>query len=166
MFEKQHVVLVDTNVIIEAHRVNCWQALSQYFRLQTVETVVVETQTGIHNRDAADTIDIQLLRNSLDAVHTVSELDRLNFVTKYPRASLLDPGELDLCIFAGTLKPGDAWLLNSPDKAAVRHAYERQWLDRVVALEDMTDHLKQRLALRNNYTKAWLSALKTKLILG
>ncbi len=42
MFEKGQIVLVDTNVILEAHRVSCWNTLASHFRLATVE----ETQTG------------------------------------------------------------------------------------------------------------------------
>lgn len=45
MFEKDQIVLVDTNVILEAHRVSCWNTLASYFKLATVETVVEETQS-------------------------------------------------------------------------------------------------------------------------
>jgi hypothetical protein len=61
-----------------------------------------------------------------------------------------------------------AWLLNSPDMAAVRFAHARGWIDRLVSLEAMTAHLKVRLkeTLRMNYTERWLSEKRTRLLLG
>jgi hypothetical protein len=43
MFGKDDVFLIDTNVIIEAYRVSCWNALAGRFKLVTVETVIEET---------------------------------------------------------------------------------------------------------------------------
>ena len=40
------VVLVDTNVIIEAHRTAAWAALVGAYGVETVEDCVTETQTG------------------------------------------------------------------------------------------------------------------------
>ena len=39
-------MLVDTNVIIESHRVGVWKALAGGYRVETVEDRVTETQTG------------------------------------------------------------------------------------------------------------------------
>ena len=166
MFARRQVALLDTNVVIEAHRTGCWTALAGYFALHTVETVIEETQTGSQNRDQSDNIDLLALRQSLAQVYEVSETERAVFSLAHPQA-VLDPGELDLLIYAGTLKPGEVWFLNSPDKAAVRHAYQRQWLDRMVSLEDMVRHLKLKpVSLRANYTSQWLSTFKTDLLLG
>src|SRR5437868_969622 len=43
-------VLVDTNVIVEAWRVDAWRALRGGYGLETVEECVIETQTGFQNR--------------------------------------------------------------------------------------------------------------------
>ena len=51
-------VLVDTNVIIEAHRTRSWPALSGGWRVETVEACVAETQTGFQRRRQEDAIDI------------------------------------------------------------------------------------------------------------
>lgn len=40
------VVLIDANVIIEAHRVCSWTALSSAYKIETVEDCIAETQTG------------------------------------------------------------------------------------------------------------------------
>ena len=44
------VVLVDTNVIIEAHRTGTWAALAGAYAVETVEDCVTETQTGYQRR--------------------------------------------------------------------------------------------------------------------
>ena len=38
--------LMDTNVIIEAHRTDSWRALTGGYRVESVEKCVIETQTG------------------------------------------------------------------------------------------------------------------------
>ena len=43
-------VLVDTNVILEAHRTGTWRALTGGYRVETVEECVTETQTGFQRR--------------------------------------------------------------------------------------------------------------------
>ena len=50
-------VLVDTNVILEAHRVDAWRALTGGYRLETVEDCVTETQTGFQKRRPEQQID-------------------------------------------------------------------------------------------------------------
>jgi hypothetical protein len=160
-------VLVDTNVIIEAHRTGCWQALSGYFALETVEKVIEETQTGAQNRSPESVIDETRLRASIRQVASISDQMRAAFHLTHP-ASALDPGERDLLIYAGTVPAAETWLLNSPDMAVIRHAHERGWLDRLVSLESMNGHLKGRLSsvLRTNYTEQWLSIKRTRLLLG
>lgn len=166
-FRPKQRVLVDTNVIIEAHRTGCWTALSLYFAMETVEKVIEETQTGCQNRSPETLIDESRLRASMRHVAVIDDDMRASFHAAFP-AAILDPGERDLLIHAGSLRAAEAWLLNSPDMAAVRHAHGRGWLDRVVSLEVMNAHLKGRLAsaLRDNYTEHWLSVRRTRLVLG
>lgn len=164
MFQNKQLVLVDTNVIIEAHRCGCWNTLANYFAIHTVDQVVLETQTGFQNRRPEENIDEATLRKSCARIAEISDGDRAAFHAAFPGA-LLDPGERDLLVYAGTVQGG--WLLNSPDVAAVRHCHSRGWLDRVVSLEAMNAHLRGRLKdnLRDNYTQQWLSAKKLSLIL-
>jgi hypothetical protein len=171
VFAKNQIVLVDTNVILEAHRVGYWVSLSQYFALHTVEKVVEETQTGYQNRAPEQTIPEATLRKQLRHVESVTDTQRAEFSINYADA-VLDDGERDLVIYAGLLtqaQPAVAvWFLNSPDIATVRHAHRRQWLDHLISLEEMSQHLKlkAKLNLKNNYTRAWLSAQKTQFITG
>ena len=69
-------VLVDANVIIEAHRTRTWRALSSGLRVETVEACVAETQTGFQRRRKEEAIDLAELRSSLAAVHSVSVRER------------------------------------------------------------------------------------------
>lgn len=167
LYRPGQCVLVDTNVIIEAHRTGCWNTIAGYFALETVEQVIEETQTGAQNRAPEALIDEARLRASIKRVANITDEMRANFHLAHPRA-VLDPGERDLLIHAGTIGASSAWLLNSPDMAAIRHAHERGWLDRVVSLESMNGHLKGRLssAFRDNYSEQWLSVRRTRLILG
>lgn len=171
MFAKNQIVLVDTNVILEAHRVGSWVALSQYFALHTVEKVVEETQTGYQNRSPEQTIDEAMLRKQIRHIESINELQQAGFSIDYPDA-VLDDGERDLVIYAGLLtkaQPSIAvWFLNSPDIATIRHAHRRQWLDHLISLEEMSQHLKlkAKLNLKNNYTRTWLSSQKIQFITG
>ena len=77
----------------------------------------------------------------------------------------LDPGERDLLAFA--LSQGAAWLLCAPDKAAILSAHRLNWLDRVVALEEMALAAGlQKQDYGRNHTKRWLGEFKTKIQLG
>ncbi|MEX2496424.1 MAG: hypothetical protein WD448_10065 [Woeseia sp.] len=159
-------MLVDTNVILEAHRTGCWTQIALYFALHTVAKVVEETQTGYQNRTREEWIDEEGLRGAFGHIADITEEQRVAFNISHSHPSL-DPGEKDLLIYAETMQ-SPAWLLNSPDMAAVRFAHAGGWIDRLVSLEAMTAHLKVRLkeALRMNYTERWLSAKKTGLLLG
>lgn len=150
-------VLLDTNVILEAHRVGCWRAIASEFQLITVEKVVEETQTGHQNRSPEQNVDEHALRGSLHLVATVSREQTAAIDIEYPDHGL-DEGEHHLVAYAATLRDQPAWLLNSPDKGTIRFCSRADWLDRLVSLQAMSDtlglpHGKQ---LRGNYTQSWL----------
>ena len=165
-FQPNQIVLVDTNVILEAHRTGCWAPISQYFDLHTVDKVIEETQTGFQNRSIEQTIDEAALRASFSNIATINNVQRATFNLAHNHPTL-DDGEGDLLVYAVSL-PNTVWFLNSPDMAAVRFVHGRGWIDRLVSLEVMASHLKARLGadLRNNYTERWLSGKRTNLILG
>jgi hypothetical protein len=47
MITRSDIVLLDANVIIEAHRTKCWNALARGYRLETVEQCCIEVATEI-----------------------------------------------------------------------------------------------------------------------
>lgn len=160
MFKPGQIVLVDTMVILEAHRVGCWTPLAQFFALHTVEKVLEETQTGYQNRSVELEIDPRLLRSTFKNIVEINDLARAKFGFQYP-GTQLDPGERDLAIYSGMLDPDQVWWLNSPDNATLRHAKSRGWLDRLVSLETMYKRLGRTLPLRGNFTETWLGKAKT-----
>jgi len=150
-------VLVDTNVILEAHRLGCWRAMATEFSLITVEKVIEETQTGHQNRSTDQTIDATELRSSFDHIADPGLEQRAVIDIEFPDHGL-DDGEYHLVAYAATIGDEPAWLLNSPDKGTIRLCSRAEWLDRLVALEVMIDllGLPHGRQLRGNYTRSWL----------
>lgn len=163
--QRGQLVLIDTNVIIEAHDTNCLAQLANFFRLCTVEEVISETQRGRQRRSPERNIDEPQLRGWMFEIGVVTEEQRFNFTLAHQAAGL-DDGERDLLIWAESLQ--SAWLLNSPDMAVLRFASQRGWLDRLVSLEDMCRSMNARLSqdLRENFRENWLSINRTDLRLG
>lgn len=149
-------ILVDTNVIIEAHRVRCWQAVANEFRLITAEKVIEETQTGHQNRSPEQTIDEAALRASFNQIEVVTRAQLAAIDIDFEDHGL-DDGEHHLVALAASLD-GAAWLLNSPDNGTIRFCSRAEWLDRMVSLQAMTNTLgwPHGHRLRGNHTERWL----------
>lgn len=167
VYQQGDIVLIDTNVIIEAHRIRCWNALAEHFNLHSVEKVIEETQTGFQNRSPEQDIEEANLRDSIAHIAIVGDVAIAAFNLAYGHPNL-DDGERHLLVYADSLDVGDVWRLNSPDMAAVRFAHSQKWLDRLVSLEAMIDRfrIRTRRELRRNYTEQWLQSKKTDLRLG
>ena len=153
---RSRIILVDTNVIIEAHRTNVWPALAKTLQLETVGVCVLETQTGAQNRRPELRIDEAALRASLRRVHNVSELDRAKAATRDAQVAWLDAGERDL--WAHAIGREDAWLLCGPDAASLRVGIRLGFRGRLAALEALCTEVGCRpaVAWKNQYTRAWL----------
>ena len=82
MARHRGTVLVDTNVIVEAHRTGSWRALTGGYGAETVEDCVTETQTGYQRRRPERRIDEARLRGRLAGVHAVGDLERAVLVVK------------------------------------------------------------------------------------
>lgn len=165
-FQQGQILLLDANVIIEAHRTGCWAAIARYFALHTVEKVIEETQTGYQNRDPETLINEASLRSAFTYVADVDDTQRVSFNLAYQHPAL-DDGERDLSVYALTLTE-PVWWINGPDIALLRFAHRAKWIDRLVSLESMVANTKARLRhdLRENYTERWLSVKRTNLLLG
>lgn len=163
--QRGQLVLIDTNVIIEAHDTNCLAQIAESFRLCTVEQVIAETQRGRQRRRPERNIDEDWLRRRMEVIGDVTDEERFEFTMKY-QAVGLDDGERDLLIFATGLQ--DAWFLNSPDMAVLRFAHQAGCLQRLVSLEEMcrTTNARLRQNLRDNFRESWLAVNRTELSLG
>ena len=150
-------VLVDTNVIIEAWRVDAWRALSGGFALETVEECVIETQTGYQNRRPEQQVDREALVAGFKAVHKVPDAERAAALVRDGDIAMLDEGEKAL--WAHALARSDAWVLCGPDKASLRIGIRANLRDRLIALERLLEDagFRPKTPLRTGYRQDWLS---------
>jgi hypothetical protein len=147
-------VLVDTNVILEAHRCRCWNPLAGGLQLETVEMCVAEAFTGHQRRRNQLVIDPVALRHSLRAIHAVSNLALASIALMEGPA--LDIGERAL--WAHAVGREDAWVLCGPDAASMRFGYMHGFRDRMLSLEDLLGSVGVKVPrdLRAHYNSAWL----------
>jgi len=127
-------ILVDTNIIIEAVRTNCWGALTAHFSIETVETCCEEARSGERHRPGYVVVEEKALREGLK-VHRIAESDLVALGLRDPESKRLDPGERHL--WAHALARGDAWAACCCDNAAVRSAVRLGWEDRLMSLEEL-----------------------------
>lgn len=157
-------VLVDTMVVIEAHRIGCWNALLHWFKLESVEQCVIECATGYRLRKGYVPIDQERLRFQL-TVHEVTDVMRARLLVADPGVAFIDAGERDLLSYAITQE--EVLLLCSPDKAAISSAFRLSLFDRLVALEELAVETGVRKqGYGENHTKEWLANYKAKVQLG
>ena len=157
-------VLVDTNVIIESHRVRAWRARAGGYRVETVEDCVAETQPGFQLRRPEQQIDEGQLCESLAVVHYVGNNERAELTLRLDDISL-DLGEAAL--WAHVSNRTDAWVLCGPDKASLRFGIRAGFRERLVSLERLLDDVghRPRIPLREAYTKRWLRGTLGSMIL-
>lgn len=150
-------VLVDTNAIIEAWRVNAWRALCGGYALETVEECVIETQTGFQNRRPEQQIDRTTLLAGLKALHKVSDAERAAALLRDCEIAMLDEGEKAL--WAHALARSDVWVLCGPDKASLRVGVRLNLRDRLVALERLLTEagFHPNTPLKGAYRQDWLN---------
>ena len=149
------VVLVDTNVIIEAHRTGAWAALVGAYGVETVEDCVAETQTGYQRRTREQRIEVGELKASLAAMHEVSQGERAELAVRVGGIAL-DRGEESL--WAHALGRTGMWFLCGPDRASLRVGVRVGLRDRLVSMEELLDKAghRPRRDLRPAYTRAWM----------
>ncbi len=121
------VVLVDTNVIIEAHRTGTWAALAGAYAVETVEDCVTETQTGYQRRARERWIELGDLEASLSAVHKVPDRELAELAVRVSDIAL-DRGEESL--WAHAFGRSGMWFLCGPDRASLRVAIQLRLRDR------------------------------------
>ena len=155
-------VLVDTNTILDTHRIGSWVALSSGYHVETVEDCVTETQTGFQKRKPEHQIDPRQLGKELKAVHKVTDLERAAVLLN-GEGIALDPGELSLWAHALTRK--DSWVLCGPDKASLRFGVRMNCRDRMVSLERLLqDAGHNPKSLSENQTTKWLNRVLSEFV--
>ena len=163
MITKGDIVLVDTNVIIEAHRVRCWRAIVNFFKVETVERCSEEAATGDSRRPGYVAVDVEEMKKVV-AVHAVSLLELAEIETRLAEPDRIDMGEKHL--LAHALATPGTWYLSASDRAAVRAGNELGFLDRFVPLESLARAVGSSPQFKNHFTEKWLSALRTDILMG
>jgi hypothetical protein len=165
-------IFVDTNVILEAHRVGCWNAICGSFSVETVEKCVGESTSGNPDKPGYIHVPENELRERLTNVHQVSKAEIATLVLSHSKCLVLDDGEQQLFarLYTDDVLPSQEILVSTPDKAAIIAAYELGWLDSWTSLDALARETGVGRAiirqLRIQYQDAWLSNAKTKVILG
>ena len=157
----RQIVLVDTNVIIEAIRTNCWAALTGHYQIETVEKCIEEARTGDAYRAGYIKVTDRDLRERLIA-HGVTNGALAQLIVREPLAEGLDPGEKHL--WAHALGRKDAWVATTADGSAVRIAMKLGWGDRLVSLEELLHGCGAKAAVRalnRHFRSAALSGWRT-----
>lgn len=156
--ERGQIVLMDTNVIIEAFSTNCWRAVTTYFVVETVEKCEEEARTGDPLlRPGYIKVDDKALHAGLHKIHSVSDRDRASLALADPKSFGLDPGERDLLAHALTRK--DTWLIVSADKAAVFATLRLGWRQRITSLESAAHAHGAHPKLRGHFGQRWLDEI-------
>jgi hypothetical protein len=162
------VVLADTNVVLEAVRTKCWNAISGGLRMETVEECRDEALRGDRGRPGYLPVEPEDLARTR-TVHPVSALERVTFAMAYPDAQNMDAGERDLFAHAYTrASRGDlVWVVCSADRACVRAAVALGWHERMHSLEAVAAAAgaNPRPPLLAHYTERWLSKVRTEYLL-
>lgn len=159
------VVLVDTNVIIEAVRTGCWRAITGHMTVETVEVCTEEAGRGSADRAGYVVVSTDDL-SRIARVHPVSDVERAALALEYPDASGMDAGERDLFAHANGRRD-ESWMLCSPDKASIRAAVGLGWADRLCSLGALAQQAgaRPKSALKAHFEEAWLSRWRTRFLL-
>ena len=150
------IVLVDTCIIIEAFRANCWNAITAHFNIETVTKCLEEARTGEGRKAGYVRVDDKILRSGLCQIHDVSDLERAQLAINLPGSDSLDAGERDLLAHAHMRS--DAFLIASADRAAVYAALGLGWRDRIISLEVAAKANGARPSLKRQFEEKWLAS--------
>lgn len=166
---KDTVVLVDTNVVMEAVRTRCWNAVAGGLSVETVEECRDEALRGDRGRPGYLPVSAEDLAR-IRTVHPVSAVERAAFAMTYEDARNMDRGERDLFAHAhARVSRGDAvWIVCSADRACVRAAVALGWHERMHCLATLAASVgaSPNPPLLEQYRERWLSQARTRFLLG
>jgi hypothetical protein len=165
--EAGDIVYLDSTAIIEAHAIGIWRPLVESFSLATVERCVREVAAGNRPGGGRVIVNIPQLRReiSIQPVENKALVDAV-LAGGFDVASL-DLGEKELLALV-RVREGD-WFLSSQDRGCIRGGKTLGLpLDCFVSLEEMAQvaGVRRRIAFRDHFTKKWLSAMRTRAIMG
>lgn len=147
-------VLVDTNAILECHRVGSWKALTGGYCVETVDQCVDETQAGAQRRRKEQPISQDRLLDELATVHYVEDRALAELAVRNVRLHL-DEGEEAL--WAHAIGRDDDWVFCGPDAASLRCGVRLGFRERLRSLEGLLKDLGHHpsIPVRAHYTESW-----------
>lgn len=167
---RETVILVDTNVMIEAVRTGTWNPLTGAARVETVEECREEARRGDDGTRPRYVAVSEADLGRLSAVHPVSQRERAEYLLADPEAVGMDPGERDLFAHAyQRAKAGDeVWVLCSSDKASIRAAVRIAIADQLKSLEAACSAVgaRPKQPLKVHHQELFLSKYRTEYLLG
>lgn len=165
----QTVILVDTNVIIEAVRTATWNRLTGALLVETVRECRDEAERGDPTSFGYVVVSPADL-GRLHRVHDVTQGELAEYLLEDAGASGLDAGEQQLFAHAfQRAKRGDAvWVLCSADKAAIRAAVRAKIHEQLRSLEEIGDAVGARPAspYKRHFETRFLAKYRTEYLLG
>jgi hypothetical protein len=168
-------VFVDTNAIFPCMSAGEWNRLCGYYAVETVETIVDETQRGDVGRRGYVVVDEKALRNTLTKVHETTKQDQAQFQERLKTIKLsieIDAGERDLLayILAHEKPSANNLILTTSDRAAIRACCALDWGDCLVSLEHLLRTAgsppKALASLKEFHRETWLGGVRTGFRLG
>lgn len=163
-------ILVDTCVIIEAFRINCWKALCNHFDVETVQCCVDECSAGDPLAPNRICVPEAELLKGLSKVHHVDKLMLATLAIERDDLPAIDQGELHMMAWLHA-NPSEAIItsISTADKAAIRATHVLKLLDNVYSLQELAKGAgvgpRQLQGLQHHFTENWLQALRTQLIM-
>ena len=168
-------VFIDTNAILPCVSIGEWRRLCGHYAVETVRTVVDETQRGDTTRRKYVVVEKEMLLSTLTSVHDITEKNRADFMIRlkalHPKIEM-DAGERDLLahILAHEKPAPDILVLTTSDRAAIRACCTLQWGDCLVSLERLLEDAgsppKSLAQLEGHDREAWLIQVRTGFRLG
>lgn len=130
------------------------------FRLITVEKCIEEVDTGNLVGGEHLEVDTGRLRREITVCRVDDATMTAAVLSSEGKLQILDAGEKELLAYATSVS--EILHISSQDKACVRVGAKMGLLDRFVSLEEMAEAVgRKRLSLPRQYTKRWLSDVRT-----
>ncbi|MDQ8204213.1 hypothetical protein [Pelagicoccus sp. SDUM812003] len=154
---RNSIILVDTNAIAAAHKLNCWNALKRSYKLHTVELCIEEaTRPNRQGRRLVDR-DPDQLKSDFAKVVMVDKKSQAELMLAVGNRNDVDEGERDLLAYAKSLS-GNVWWLCGPDNGTVHAMRILRLFERMVSLEAIAQGCGHRFkSLPQNYSEEWLA---------
>ncbi|EPW5501079.1 hypothetical protein DLR60_14080 [Vibrio tarriae] len=155
--QRGDVILIDANVIIHADQLKTWNAISQNFKLHTVEKVIEEAIRKPIGK-APISIDEPTLRSSFAVIYDITEEEKSQWIIDTPEILTLavDDGEADLLAYLHTCGKEKVWFLCGPDVGSMKGLHKMGMLEQLVSLERLHQMCGiNKKQIQEQYTQKW-----------